>query len=139
MAEKRCTGCGEIKPFEAFGVSRKMKDGRTCRCRDCTSVAKALWRKRNAAKIKAERSRQTAAQKARERQVYPEKVRARKAVEKAVARGKIVKPDRCEDCGQAVDRRLLHGHHHDYSKPLEVEWICATCHSVRHLAERVAA
>ncbi len=35
---------------------------------------------------------------------------------------------RCPECGQSVEPRQLHGHHVDYSKPLEVIWLCEQCH-----------
>lgn len=39
----------------------------------------------------------------------------------------------CEGCGEAVDDPAeLHGHHHDYSMPLDVEWLCRGCHSAIH-------
>lgn len=44
-----------------------------------------------------------------------------------VLKGHIVKPSACEHCG-AEDRRL-EGAHHDYDKPLEVEWLCKSCHA----------
>lgn len=56
-----------------------------------------------------------------------EKVRARKALNHAVAAGRIV-PQPCEKCGAEPAQ----GHHEDYSKPLEVEWLCAGCHSKLH-------
>ena len=44
-----------------------------------------------------------------------------------------VKSDACEGCGKwCEDARKLHGHHSDYSKPLEVEWLCASCHGKKH-------
>lgn len=47
---------------------------------------------------------------------------------RAVRSGRLVKPDRCEDCGVAgVD---LHAHHDDYSRPLDVDWLCPPCHAV---------
>lgn len=64
---------------------------------------------------------------------HPEKARARKAVSNAVRSGTIVKPDACEDCGKTFeDARKLHGHHEDYSKPLDVNWLCKDCHQARH-------
>lgn len=58
---------------------------------------------------------------------------ARRAVRDAIKRGELVRPDTCQKCGtkppRARDGRSnIHGHHHDYSKPLDVEWICAMCH-----------
>lgn len=56
---------------------------------------------------------------------YPEKIKARYAVKA----GKLVKPIKCEMC-HAETR--LHGHHPDYSKPLEVRWLCPGCHRLIH-------
>lgn len=47
----------------------------------------------------------------------------------AVLKGDLVRPDRCESCGAA---RQLDGHHEDYSRPLDVEWLCRVCHRRRH-------
>ena len=52
---------------------------------------------------------------------------AQVALKYAVDNGKISKPDRCESCGIACKK--LHGHHKDYSKPLDAEWLCCPCHS----------
>jgi hypothetical protein len=56
-----------------------------------------------------------------------QKVRARKALNHAVAAGKII-PQPCEKCSAPKAQ----GHHDDYSKPLEVRWWCARCHSQHH-------
>lgn len=56
-----------------------------------------------------------------------EKVRSRKALNYAVATGKII-PQPCERCGAPKAQ----GHHADYSKPLDVRWLCAKCHSQHH-------
>lgn len=63
----------------------------------------------------------------------PEKGAARRALRVAIATGLVIRPDACEACG-TVGRP--HGHHHDYSRPLEVEWLCAKCHGEAHAALR---
>ena len=55
----------------------------------------------------------------------PEKTKAHNIVAGALRTGKLVKPKACQRCRQ-VSR--LEGHHRDYSKPLEVEWLCYWCH-----------
>lgn len=54
-------------------------------------------------------------------------------VRNAIKYGVLVRPDICERCGKdpgkASDgRSKIHAHHHDYDKPLDVEWLCAKCH-----------
>jgi hypothetical protein len=56
-----------------------------------------------------------------------EAVRSR--LRSAVRTGEIIKPLRCEKCGAEEE---LHGHHADYTKPLEVTWLCARCHRRAH-------
>ena len=59
----------------------------------------------------------------------PVKKRAAVTVNNAVRDGKLLKPDTCESCG-ATGR--IHGHHCDYSKPLDVMWLCPACHKKWH-------
>ena len=54
---------------------------------------------------------------------YPEKYKARYTLRNAVRLG-IIKKQPCEKCGD----NKSHGHHDDYSKPLEVRWLCHKCH-----------
>jgi len=51
------------------------------------------------------------------------------ALSRAIARGDIVRPDRCERCGQGG---MVHGHHDSYNRPFEVRWMCALCHMTIH-------
>ena len=60
-----------------------------------------------------------------------EKISAQRKVHAAVRRGELVRPLVCERCGVDKGQRL-HGHHDDYSKPLDVMWLCALCHRFRH-------
>lgn len=60
------------------------------------------------------------------------KVRARAQVRWQVYSNKITKPSNCEHCGSEAD---LEGHHHDYSKPLDVVWVCKACHWALHTSK----
>jgi hypothetical protein len=68
------------------------------------------------------------------------KSRARQAVLAAIARGELSRPSNCERCGAASNPLLrkpdIEAHHHDYSKPLEVEWLCVRCHATQHAEDR---
>lgn len=57
----------------------------------------------------------------------PEKVAAHMEVYKAKRSGRLV-PEPCETCGSDES----HAHHEDYSKPLEVRWLCQPCHNREH-------
>jgi len=64
----------------------------------------------------------------------PKRKRYRKAIREtrvAIDRGDIIKPKLCELCGK---ERRLGSHHEDYSKPLQVVWLCSDCHGKRHSA-----
>jgi hypothetical protein len=76
----------------------------------------ADWRKRNAARCRAY-------DKSRSKQ----KVRARAILRDWIYRGAL-KRKPCEVCGNTKS----HGHHEDYSKPLEVRWLCQKHHEAIH-------
>lgn len=72
---------------------------------------------------------------ARSRKKYiianPEKNQAHIILNNAIASGKITRKP-CEKCGEAK----AEGHHEDYSKPLEVIWLCRKCHCNYHKERR---
>jgi ribosomal protein S27AE len=57
------------------------------------------------------------------------KANARAHANTAVRRGTL-KRKPCEVCGDADSVK----HHDDYSKPLEVRWLCRKCHKAHHAA-----
>jgi hypothetical protein len=72
-----------------------------------------------------------------------ERAKAHQAVARALATGKMVRPEECETCRLAAPklrdgRHSIQGHHSDYSKPLSVMWLCTVCHSKQHDFERRA-
>lgn len=63
-----------------------------------------------------------------------EKRRAHLAVQTAKASGRLVPSETCQHCGRKPER--IEAHHEDYSKPLEVLWLCRQCHARLHEARR---
>ena len=50
-------------------------------------------------------------------------------VNRAIKNGVLIKPSVCENCGKECSPE---GHHEDYSMPLEVVWLCKSCHLELH-------
>ncbi len=67
----------------------------------------------------------------RSRQRYPERSKARFAVNNAIAQGRL-EPKPCEVCAAPK----AEAHHDDYSKPLEVRWLCNRHHREHHRKEK---
>lgn len=128
MDTKTCTKCRETKPLGEFY-------GRSASCKVCTCARVAAHRKANHAKVCAyDRERSKRPERKAKASSYqramtarnPERKKARTAVSNAVRDGRLRRKP-CMYCGKL----RVHGHHHDYSKPLEVEWVCFRCHRDR--------
>lgn len=52
---------------------------------------------------------------------------ARYKIRDSIKSGKIIRPKICSVCNK---KKIIEGHHPDYSKPLEVIWVCRKCHTV---------
>lgn len=58
---------------------------------------------------------------------------AHHVVENALRSGALVRPERCEACGQkpetlANGKNAIQAHHDDYNYPMRVRWLCKPCH-----------
>lgn len=154
---KVCFACNEEKPLTEFYRAPTAADGRAGKCKECT---KAAVRANRAARIEyyreydrrrfQENPERRAAQLAQMRSIPSsvtqpgkdayrarnrEKASATISVNNAVRDGRLAKRSTCEICGSS-DR--IHGHHHDYSKPLDVWWLCDHCHKHLHRMMRSA-
>ena len=87
-------------------------------------------KERNNAYQKTEIGKKTSGEaKKRWLQSNPVKRAAQTILGNAVKNGKIKKPGFCQSCFRTG---RIHGHHCDYSKPLDVIWFCASCHTKWH-------
>ena len=118
VSEKTCATCGRTKPASEFWRRPVLKDGLMSSCKVCKRKQQAVsyvdWQKS-------------------ESETHPEKVMARRLVREALRSGKLVKPTHCENCDKELP---LHAHHTDYDKPLEVVWLCQSCHVKLHMGLR---
>lgn len=63
----------------------------------------------------------------------PEKKSAHGKVRRAIVKGLLVKGV-CKECGDIK----VHAHHEDYTKPLEVIWLCPKHHRLLHYYKKSA-
>lgn len=153
---KSCNRCGQEKSLSEFYRHKQASDGHLNQCKDCVKTKAKAWKEANPERVKeykkayrrrnpdrvAEIRKQSDSRRpltvqekrrqyAREQNGTP-KQKARYEVVRALRSGRLVRPDSCEECGKEASGRFLHGHHADYDKPLDVEWLCSRCHGRRH-------
>lgn len=120
--EKACRKCGISRPLEHFPEEKRYAVSRAAICLAC----------------KRERDRARMLKKYQENPRYrlwtsiqsPWKQTARQAAQNAHHRGLITDVTVCQDCGESGKKMNMH--HEDYTKPLDVQWLCTACHGKRH-------
>jgi len=148
VMEKKCFKCGFIKPLDEFYKHSHMADGHLNKCKKCTKkdVRELIswlchdpeWRIKERVRGREKYHRlysgngSSGAQEAK--YVYirrnPLKRLAHQMVSNAIRDGRLIK-DYCEVCGEEAQ-----SHHDDYSKPLEVRWLCVKHHNDCHVKLR---
>lgn len=133
---KACTSCGLRQPLDRFNSDRSHSDGKASRCKSCVVVQNKI---RRAAHLedelirrrkwrKTERAKKLIyEQQLRRRARDPIKTAAYRAISNGLRDGKVFRQP-CEVCGDTK----VHAHHTDYSKPLEVQWLCEKHHLHAH-------
>lgn len=138
MTVKTCFKCSRDLPPSEFYQHAKMADGLLGKCKECAKID--VRQNRNARLDHYRRYDSIRSQRPERKlhlretvklvkQKYPEKTKARNAAGNAIRDGRIIRPNRCSSC--SVECRP-EAHHEDYSKPLEVVWLCSGCHGRAH-------
>jgi hypothetical protein len=130
MDTKMCGTCGELKDSSKFYKRAASGDGLAACCKDCQRVYDIARRDDPDRKAYREAMRPKYAHKQTEyntswRKRNPEKYKAHIILNNAVRDGKIIK-GACEEC-QSPE---VEAHHDDYTKPLEVRWLCPKHHGI---------
>jgi hypothetical protein len=146
---KACILCKEIKPLDQYYAHPKMADGRLGRCKEChKSEIQKNWEKRMKEPEFRERELDRQRLKERRRRALGiakknckkaskkwssnnrKKKNAHLKVKRAIEKGNLLRMP-CEICGIAAQ-----AHHDDYSKPLDVRWLCVKHHNEHHVEMR---
>jgi hypothetical protein len=144
---KKCFKCGEIKPLDQFYAHRGMADGHLNKCKTCAKFDVAERERIKSQDFEwyekeLERHRLKSARRRKEgfKSIHAAaglkawqirnkfKRRAHHKVQHALRSGKLTR-EPCCICGDPKTE----GHHDDYSKPLNVRWLCKKHHDEVHL------
>lgn len=152
---KNCISCQKPRRISSFYAHSAMSDGHLNKCKSCCREdatrnrndrieerraydrGRANKPSRVEARKRYAKTRSGIAAAKRAKAAWAERNRMKRqahwALNNAVRDCKIFKPVHCDRCNSSF---RLEGHHHDYSKPLEVEWLCDTHHKQVHKEER---
>lgn len=149
---KRCFKCLCVKPLAEFYKHAAMGDGHLNKCKDCTKKDVTEHRLANLDRVRAyDKTRASMAHRVAARKEYaqtpagrqshkkslkasalryPERTSARYALSNAIRDGKVTPWPVCAvpEC----DHTKPEAHHPDYSKPLDVVWLCPSHHKAAH-------
>jgi len=137
MKEKTCKICGKVKPIEDYHRHKLMLSGYLNQCKVCINARARAHRAANIEELRKRDIWRNKNQPHRRKANFvrsknwlkrnPEKAKAHDALNGAVRSGRIKRLP-CEICGSGK----VHGHHEDYSKPLDVIWLCSIHHAQIH-------
>ena len=131
-----CNSCGEMKNYSEFTHPHKT-------CKVCRVAVVMKWQKDNPEYVSAYRKahRRSLEQRRKSYGYYREwyrkngrkrnskQILAHTAVASAIRTGGLVRPDKCTECDRTT---RIEAHHDNYSKPLDVLWLCNHCHRSKH-------
>lgn len=147
---KACRDCGTLKPLTQYYRHPQMADGHLNKCKPCVKGRVKRHRMAHLEEIQkydryrsslpkrraaAKRRRQTATEEQkkcsrRAKRAWARrnehKRRAHRLLREALCKGAVIQGV----CG--CGRLDTQAHHDDYSKPLDVIWLCSDCHGKRH-------
>lgn len=148
--EKVCKKCNTSKELEQYYKHAQMSDGHLNICIECTKARVTKHRDENIEEIREyDRNRDVLPHRVELRANYLKTEKGKKAHNKATKkhyqnnkhkrhaeqlawralRNGFITQQPCIECGRTDDVEM---HHEDYSKPLDVIFLCPTHHKTRH-------
>jgi len=147
---KQCKKCEEVKSVEDFYSTAT--GTKAARCKECVKIGvRSNYRKNIDHYTQYEKDRMFLPHRVNARAEYIKTDAGKKSIYKstknyrgknkkaylahsrvghAINSGVLEKPDDCQVCKRYSPR--IQAHHCDYSMPLDVMWLCSTCHAAWH-------
>lgn len=151
--ERKCSICQVIKPISQFFKNKCEESGYSYECKLCKNKKckkdrmenpekyrlkdhkayesnrdKIIKRKKEYSKTK--HAKELACKRSHmQRIIHPFEYNSRQIAKRAIKTGILIRKP-CEVCGST---EKIHAHHSDYSKPLEVHWLCVLHHKHVHM------
>lgn len=153
MKTKYCYCCRICKPVQKFNKNKSKKDGLADECKNCKHIQDKKYYNKNKNRLKqysndyyyAHHDKCLVACKCYSKSIKgkevhnrgsakyiknnPEKYAAHCKVYCALSTGELQKPKKCQVCNI---KGYVEAHHEDYSKPLDIIWVCKKCHCIYH-------
>jgi hypothetical protein len=125
---RKCSKCKVDKNISMFYKNKSRPDGLQHECKDCTKIRNMSYRA-----VAYRSSDLYKASKAKGQVKYniknPYRNKAHSAVFSALRNGQLKRPPFCAVCWTSC---IPEAHHDDYNYPLEVRWLCRSCHKEWH-------
>ena len=148
---KVCRECNIKKSFSEFYKHAAMGDGHLNKCIPCVKSRVSKHRVNNLEAIREyDKKRSNELHRVNARKAYQKteagKLAKKKAMDayhkrypmtyaahviagNAIRDGKLIPASCCSICGST---EKIEGHHDDYTKPLDIRWLCEQCHKAWH-------
>ena len=158
---KKCNKCKQEKEYDGFYKHKAAKDGYNAICKHCRLLHDRIrrindpeWVKKRKEQnkqfhlsnketifIRKKKYRESEKNKESHRnssmlykQNNKEKIRAHEAVYRAIKRGELMRKLNCEICFGTCK---IEAHHANYKQPLNVIWLCHSCHMSLHSKNKI--
>ena len=148
---KVCRECKKNKPLIEFYKHKQMADGHLNKCIECVKSRVTKHRNENIERFREyDKSRSLLPHRVKARQEYQKTENGKIAIKKArisyiqrypmkraahvivgnaIRDGKLIAEKLCSVCKSSIN---IEAHHDDYTKPLDVRWLCKKCHIFWH-------
>ena len=142
--KKPCGKCKRHRSKVFFSKKKDSKDRLQPICKDCEKEVNheyylankekvmrqvKMWSEKNPQKVRAAWRKYSSTRYDKQ----PEKIRPRQAIHAIIWQGKLIRPTVCSTCNTET---FIEAHHPDYGKPLEVIWLCRSCHRKLHKSDK---